>query len=59
MSKSSFSSFLNMSLAGYTDEESGDIIQLITPDDNLSSKDDEVPENLPILPIRNTVLFPG
>jgi len=59
MSKNSFSLFRNLALTGYTDEESGDIIQLITPDDSINQKDDVVPDELPILPIRNTVLFPG
>ncbi|MGK7397156.1 MAG: endopeptidase La [Candidatus Cyclobacteriaceae bacterium M3_2C_046] len=40
-------------------EEEGELIQLITPegDDGLSNED--LPELLPILPIKNTVLFPG
>ena len=40
------------------DEESGDIIQLVVEDDQ-SKGDDQFPEQLPILAIRNTVLFPG
>ncbi|HHP7241503.1 MAG TPA: endopeptidase La [Cyclobacteriaceae bacterium] len=41
-------------------EESGDFIQIITHDESEEgSSEIEYPENLPILPIRNTVLYPG
>lgn len=40
-------------------EENEDVIQLITTDVEESFEDDQLPDELPILPIRNTVLFPG
>ncbi|GAB4238131.1 MAG: endopeptidase La [Ekhidna sp.] len=40
------------------DEESDELIQIITPEDN-KIDDANLPQHLPILPIRNTVLFPG
>ncbi len=41
-----------------SDEDSGDLIQLVIEDDN--NKDDaDFPDKLGILPVRNTVLFPG
>ncbi len=41
------------------DDETGELIQLISTDEENSMREDELPEQLPILPIRNTVLFPG
>jgi len=41
------------------DEESGDIIQLVSSDLEGDLKPQDVPAELPILPIKNTVLFPG
>lgn len=46
-------------LAELIDEESGDLIQLVTDEDDQQVSDDQLPEVLPILPIKNTVLFPG
>uniref|UniRef100_UPI00404BA02B endopeptidase La n=1 Tax=Fulvivirga sp. TaxID=1931237 RepID=UPI00404BA02B len=40
-------------------EDSDDVIQLITTDLGENFETDDLPEELPILPIRNTVLFPG
>lgn len=59
MSENKSSFYTSLALSGYTDEESGDIIQLISPDEDLNLNDEEIPEDVPILPIRNTVLFPG
>ncbi|WP_370090365.1 endopeptidase La [Ekhidna sp.] len=42
----------------FVDEDSEELIQIISPEDNQMAESD-YPENLPILPIRNTVLFPG
>ncbi len=41
------------------DDETGELIQLISTDEENSMKEDDLPDSLPILPIRNTVLFPG
>jgi len=40
------------------DDDNGDLIQMISPDDE-ETKISELPEDLPILTVRNTVLFPG
>ncbi|MFY0686587.1 MAG: endopeptidase La, partial [Cyclobacteriaceae bacterium] len=48
----------NLLLSEY-EEEQGEIIQLVTTDEvpKINSKD--IPEELSVLPIKNTVLFPG
>ncbi|PIE49302.1 MAG: endopeptidase La [Flavobacteriales bacterium] len=48
----------NMSLQEIIDEES-ELIPLMTPEDEEEIQREEVPEILSILPLRNTVLFPG
>jgi ATP-dependent Lon protease len=40
-------------------EESDDLIQLINPEQESDLKPEDLPEELSILPIKNTVLFPG
>lgn len=40
-------------------EESEDLIQLINPEQDSDIKPEDLPEELSILPIKNTVLFPG
>ncbi len=40
-------------------EESQDILPIISTEDNGSSQDQPIPDIISILPIRNTVLFPG
>ncbi|MBT1709286.1 endopeptidase La [Fulvivirgaceae bacterium PWU5] len=40
-------------------EESDDLIQLINPEQDSDIKPEDLPEELSILPIKNTVLFPG
>lgn len=42
----------------YIDEDSDELIQIVSPEDNQMSEAD-LPDELPVLPIRNTVLFPG
>ena len=42
----------------YSGDESDDLIQLITPDEGGELDENSVPDELPILPVRNTVLFP-
>ncbi len=40
-------------------EDSDDLIQLINPEQESDLKPEDLPEDLSILPIKNTVLFPG
>lgn len=40
-------------------EEADDLIQMINPEQDSDLKVDDLPEELSILPIKNTVLFPG
>ncbi|WP_258098836.1 endopeptidase La [Marinoscillum pacificum] len=46
-------------LTDYLDDESGELIQLVSEDDEGPLSDENLPDELPILPIKNTVLFPG
>ena len=39
--------------------ESTEFIPLLTSDEEVEIQDDQLPELLPILPLRNTVIFPG
>ena len=48
----------NLSLQHILDEDA-ELIPLMTPEDEEEMKKEEVPEALPLLPLRNTVLFPG
>ncbi|WP_010134669.1 endopeptidase La [Ochrovirga pacifica] len=47
-----------LSMHNIIDEDS-DLIPLLTPEDEAEMNKEVVPEILPILPLRNTVLFPG
>jgi len=58
MSKTKFLNIDNLSLQNILDEDS-ELIPLMTPEDEEEIKNEDVPEILPILPLRNTVLFPG
>ena len=58
MSKSKFLKMDNLSLQHILDEDA-DLIPLMTPEDEEEINREEVPDVLPILPLRNTVLFPG
>ena len=40
-------------------DESDDLIQMINPEKDSDLKPDDLPEELSILPIKNTVLFQG
>src|SRR5690606_8917304 len=40
-------------------DEETELIPLMTPEDEATIRKEEFPEELPILPLRNTVLFPG
>jgi len=46
-----------MSFQGLDDE--AELIPLLTPEDEEEMNREDLPETLPILPLRNTVLFPG
>lgn len=52
------SQLLGNMLAGDSDED-GEFIQMIASDDDEDIKEGSIPEELPILAVRNTVLFPG
>lgn len=58
MSKSEFLNIDNLSLQNILDEDT-ELIPLMTPEDEEEIKKEDVPDILPILPLRNTVLFPG
>ncbi|NLP56612.1 endopeptidase La [Lutibacter sp. B1] len=58
MSESKFLKLDNLSLQHILDEDA-DLIPLMTPEDEEEINKENVPEVLPILPLRNTVLFPG
>ncbi|CAM3003947.1 ATP-dependent Lon protease [Flavobacterium succinicans] len=47
----------NLSLQEFDSES--DLIPLLTPEDEEEMNNESLPETLPILPLRNTVLFPG
>ncbi|MEL6559525.1 MAG: LON peptidase substrate-binding domain-containing protein, partial [Bacteroidota bacterium] len=40
-------------------DESGELIQILEPGDEEALKPEDIPDEMPILPVRNTVLFPG
>ncbi len=46
-------------LTDFLEDESGELIQLVSDDEEGPLSDDNLPDELPILPIKNTVLFPG
>jgi ATP-dependent Lon protease len=52
-----YSKFDNMTLQGI--DEDSEFIPLLTPEDEEEMNNESLPEVLPILPLRNTVLFPG
>jgi len=45
--------------AGLSEEDSGEFIQMISPEEEDSTQLADLPDELPILAVRNTVLFPG
>lgn len=58
MGKLKSSGFENMFLSGMMQDDS-DFIPIIADGDDADLKNTEVPDVLPLLPLRNTVLFPG
>ncbi len=57
MGEFKISNFDNLSLQGI--EEDSELIPLLTPEDEEEMNNEVLPQTLPILPLRNTVLFPG
>ena len=57
MSKSKIISIDNLSLQEMDTE--AELIPLLTPEDEEEMNKETLPEDLPILPLRNMVLFPG
>jgi len=57
MGKSNFLNMDSMSLQGI--DEDSELIPLMTPEDEEEINNELLPETLPILPLKNTVLFPG
>ena len=49
----------DMFMSGPGDSDNAEFIPVLTIDDIHISRDDEVPEELPIMPLRNSVLYPG
>ena len=57
MARTKFIGVDNMSLQDI--DQDSELIPLLTPEDEKEMNDEQLPETLPILPLRNTVLFPG
>ena len=57
MAKSKIMNLDSLSFQGI--DEDAELIPLMTPEDEEEINNEELPEILPILPLRNTVLFPG
>ncbi len=41
------------------DDDSGEVIQLVATEEGSTLNEENLPDQLPVLPIKNTVLFPG
>jgi len=54
------SNFINLDSLSFQDfDENSELIPLMTPEDEEQINNESLPESLPILPLGNTVLFPG
>ncbi|MBR9915256.1 MAG: endopeptidase La [Algicola sp.] len=54
------SKFLKLDSLSFQDfDENSELIPLMTPEDEAEINNELLPDSLPILPLRNTVLFPG
>ncbi len=51
--------FKDLIMSDLGEAEAEDLIQLINPDEEINEQQEDYPDELGILPIRNTVLFPG
>jgi ATP-dependent Lon protease len=51
--------FKEISISPIEQEESEELIQLINPEKEIDIRPEDLPEEVSILPIKNTVLFPG
>lgn len=56
MSKQNIIAIDNLSLHEFDNE--AELIPLLTPEDEEEMANEQLPDSLPILPLRNTVLFP-
>ena len=57
MAESSFTSFDNLTLQDI--EAEAELIPLLTTEDEEALRNEDLPEEVSILPLKNTVLFPG
>ena len=57
MGEMKITKFDNIDLQGL--DEDAELIPLLTPEDEEQMNKESLPETLPVLPLRNTVLFPG
>ncbi|NNK87183.1 MAG: hypothetical protein HKO90_02780, partial [Flavobacteriaceae bacterium] len=57
MTKPKFLNIDSLSLQDF--DENSELIPLMTTEDEKVINSENLPETLPILPLRNTVLFPG
>ncbi|MBW8244601.1 endopeptidase La [Muricauda oceani] len=57
MGEMKITNFDNIELQGL--DEDAELIPLLTPEDEEQMNKESLPETLPVLPLRNTVLFPG
>jgi ATP-dependent Lon protease len=49
----------NLLISDFPDDQSGDLVQVINTEFDEDASSDHLPDHIGILPLRNTVLFPG